>query len=97
MARRATRLTESERRIWEAAYAAAWVRLFYDEVALRHRLNNGGFDEAMRAGHAEEAEDVAAGAIADLRRWRTEGAWPTNHERGAPKLVDMSIGDEVED
>jgi hypothetical protein len=82
-------LTASEARIWEAAFAASWVRLFHDGVAIRERLGQARtWDKEMQEGNAEEAESIANAAVADLRRYRKEGAFPTNHERGAPKKVD---------
>lgn len=79
------RLTQSERRIWEAAYAAAFVREFYDELRLRHQTNSGGFDETIAAGHTEAAQTVADHVIHELRQWRAEETG--NRIHGAPKVI----------
>ena len=75
------RLTASERRIWEATYAAAWVDL------MRAAQDKGGatFDEATLS-HSETAITVADRAVLDLRRWQTqEQKVVENH--GAPAYV----------
>jgi hypothetical protein len=60
-------VTSAERRIWEAAYAAAYVREFYDELSLRHQMQRGGYDDV--SDNVERAMDVADKAVASLRRW----------------------------
>lgn len=85
------RLSASEKRMWEAAYAAAFTRLFYDELACRHsdqRSVPGAFDATMRANKAEEAETIADAAVAQLQRWRREGKATADMTRGAPSHVD---------
>jgi len=88
-------LTASEKRLWEATFAAAFVRLFCEELSLREQHSNTippdaprPTDATMQSDHAEEAESIANTAVAQLRRWRTEGTWPTEHERGAPRRID---------
>jgi ribosomal protein L17 len=60
-------VTASERRIWEAAYAAAYIREFYDELNLRHATRQGGYDDV--SDPVERSMDVADKTIASLRRW----------------------------
>lgn len=60
-------MTAAERRIWEAAYAAAYVREFYDELNLRHATQHGGYDDV--SDPVERSMDVADKAIASIRRW----------------------------
>lgn len=63
-------MTEAEKRIWEAAYAAAYVRAFYDELRMRHESGQGSFDEV--GSHVEQAMTVADKALEELRRWKRE-------------------------
>jgi hypothetical protein len=86
-------LSASETRIWEAAYAAAFVRLFADEIVDRQsgsRPATGTFGATMRADKAEEAIQVADASIAQLRRFRTEYSGTPSRTRGAPRQVDVS-------
>jgi len=62
-----TIMTHAEKRIWEAAFGAAFVREFYDELHLRQSIGKGGYDDTK--GDVERAMDVADKAVAELRRW----------------------------
>ena len=61
-------MTEDERAIWNAAYAAALVADF--EVFCRAQAFGGGFDRAKEIATAERAIEVANHAVRELRRWR---------------------------
>jgi hypothetical protein len=73
-------LNDSEQRIWEAAYAAAWVRSFqasYDARIDAVPSDGHAFEHTLHQDHAEQAAGLADAAVAQLRQYR----------RGAPLNV----------
>lgn len=68
---------KSELRIWEAAYAQAFVADFQRTCDVATRLPPGDmvempFDTAMRVTGAERAMDIADAAVREYRQWRDE-------------------------
>lgn len=85
-------LTESEKRIWETAYAGAYLYEFYRGMdAARSNFTGLGespFDSSLKIDHAEVATVLADAAVANLRQWRTDGLVKPDKTKGAPKRVD---------
>lgn len=58
--------TEREQRIWDAAYAAAYVADFFLFLEI------SDYDRAIKSTTSERASYVADQAVRELRRWRTQ-------------------------
>ena len=76
-------LNASERRIWEAAYGAAYA------LAFKFYLDHKGWDAARAAGCQDEAEGVANEAVLSLRRHRDRGDSVNGDVTGAPSLFEV--------
>jgi hypothetical protein len=85
-----TTMTEDERAIWRAAYAAAFVSDLHSTVGfyLEQRAPSA-FDRAMQSIAAENAIGIADAAVRRLRQWREReqplagaelGSWPKDWE-----------------
>jgi len=59
------RFTKREKRIWDAAYAAAFVTEFNAHLV-------AGFETAVRTTTAERAAHIADQAVREFRRWRLQ-------------------------
>ena len=63
-------MTPAEKRIWEAAYAAAFVRYHADEEHLRHQLGKGSYNDV--GDNVEKAMTTADKAVEAIRKWRKQ-------------------------